>query len=84
MRYGKRLFMASARYENLKQRVEKIAFVSPREDGDSIRNYLFLCGEAHNILKRLGHIRRMELPEKIELDSIEIQVTTLEEKIENI
>ena len=76
--------MLSAKHVTLVKRVEKIAFHSPKDYPDNIRNYFFLCGEAHRILNRLGHIRRMGGPENIELESIEAQINELEEKINNL
>lgn len=76
--------MVSTRYQNLVKRVENIAFITPKDYPDNIRNYFFLCGEAHRILTRLGHVRTMEMPENIALESIESQVKELEEKIERL
>lgn len=76
--------MASTRYQSLVKRVEKIAFESPKDYSDNIRNYFFLCGEAHRILTRLGHVRTMGMPENVALESIENQIKELEEKVERL
>lgn len=72
------------KYKKLKQRVEKLAFLTPKKDENSVRNYLFLTGKAHELLKKFVYAREMDMIDDIELDYFEKEVEDLEAKANKI
>lgn len=72
------------KFYELESRIEKIAFEKPKMEGDSVRCYLFLAGEAHRLLGKLDQVRLMDLPEDFELSFIEKQVEDIEKRIKKI
>ena len=73
-----------SKYCELESKLEKIAFEKPRMEGDNVRCYLFLAGEAHRLLGKLDQVRLMDLPEDFELSFIEKQVEDIEKRIKKI
>lgn len=71
-------------FEALQSRIEAVAFMEPNHKSEDIRSYLYICGEAHNLLLKLVQIQEMDLPEEIELPILEKRVKELEEKVKRL